>query len=106
MHRLFTGLLIVGFLIVGTGVALAAEDGKALYDSKCALCHGKDGVAKPPAKGSKNFNDPAFQAETSPDTIAKMIADGKNKMPAFKSKLSPEQITAIAAHVKTLGPAK
>ena len=106
MRRLLTGSLIVLVLLLGAGLAFAAEDGKALYESKCALCHGKDGVAKPAAKGSKNFNDPAFQSEMSADAIAKMTMDGKNKMPAFKSKLTPEQIQAIAAHVKTLAPAK
>jgi cytochrome c6 len=106
MRRLLTGSLIVALVVLGTGFVFAAEDGKALYESKCALCHGKDGVAKPAAKGSKNFNDPAFQSATSAEAVAKMIEDGKNKMPAFKSKLTPEQIQAVAAHVKTLGPAK
>ena len=106
MRRLLTGSLIVALVVLGCGIAFAAEDGKALFDSKCAMCHGKDGVAKPAAKGSKNFNDPAFQSATSAEAIAKMVEDGKGKMPAYKTKLSAEQIQAIAAHVKTLAPAK
>ena len=82
--------------------AVAAEDGKTLYEQKCALCHGKDGVAKPAGQGSMNFNDPAFQKSWSADAIAKITAEGKGKMPAYRSKLSGEQIHAIAAHVKTL----
>jgi cytochrome c6 len=87
-------------------LAIAASDGKTLYDTKCSQCHGKDGVAKPPGKGSRNFNDPAFQGASSIGSIAKITSEGKGKMPGYRSKLSPEQINAVAAHVKTLGPSK
>jgi mono/diheme cytochrome c family protein len=85
---------------------IAASEGKTLYDTKCAQCHGKDGIAKPPGNGSKNFNDPAFQSAWSAESIATITAEGKGKMPGYRSKLSSEQIKAVAAHVKTLGPAK
>ena len=45
-------------------VAVAGGDapsGRQVYDQKCSICHGKDGVAKPSPKGSRNFNDPALQ---------------------------------------------
>lgn len=87
-------------------LAIAASEGKTLYDTKCAQCHGKDGVAKPPGKGSRNFNDPAFQSASSVGSIAKITATGKGKMPGYQSKLSAAQIDAVAAHVKTLGPSK
>ena len=87
-------------------LAIAASDGKTLYDTKCSQCHGKDGIAKPPGKGSRNFNDLAFQSASSVDSIAKITTEGKGKMPGYRSKLSPEQINAVAAHVKTLGPSK
>ena len=60
--------------------------------------------AKPPAKNSRNFNDPAFQSAMSADAIAKVTAEGKGKMPAYRSTLKPAEIDAIAAHVKTLAP--
>ena len=87
-------------------LVIAASEGQTLYETKCAQCHGKDGVAKPPGKGSQNFNEPAFQNAWPEESIAKITADGKGKMPAYRSKLSPEQIKAVAAHVKALGPAK
>ncbi len=90
---------IVSILVL----ALAAADGKILYDTKCAQCHGKDGVAKPPGKGSRNFNDPAFQGSATEESIAKVTSEGKGKMPPYRAKLSDEQIRAVAAHVKTLG---
>ncbi len=97
-------VLIVAVVVV-LGPAVAA-DGKATFDSKCAMCHGKDGVAKPMAKGAGNFNDPKWQAANSAEAIAKMVTDGKGKMPAYKEKLKPEEIKAVAEYVKTLAPAK
>jgi len=94
-------LMILGLVLV-TGAAFAAEDGKALYEQKCASCHGKNGVAKPMAKGSASFNDPNWQKTATVESIAKVTMDGKNKMPAYKDKLNADQINAIAAHVKTL----
>ena len=90
----------LGFVVVSPA---AAADGPHLYDSKCAMCHGKDGVAKPAGKGSRNLNDAAFQAAMSVDAIGTITANGKGKMPAYRSKLTPEQIQAISAYVKTLG---
>ena len=87
-------------------LALAATEGKILYETKCAQCHGKDGVAKPPGKGSKNFNDPEFQGRWTEESIAQISAEGKGKMPGYRSRLSEEQLKAVAAHVKTLGPSK
>ena len=79
--------------------ALAAEDGKKLYDSKCAMCHGTDGVAKKMAAGSKNFNDPAWKKTATVEGIVKDTADGKGKMKGMADKLSPDQMTAIANYV-------
>jgi mono/diheme cytochrome c family protein len=94
-------------LLVSGGFAAAADappDGKALYAAKCAMCHGADGVAKAAGKGSRNFNDPAYQATV--EEIATITADGKNKMPKYAGKLTPEEIKAIAEHVKSLAPKK
>ena len=87
-------------------LALAATEGKVLYETKCAQCHGKEGIAKPPGKGSKNFSDPEFQTAWTEESIAQIAAEGKGKMPGYRSRLSAEQLRAVAAHVKTLGPSK
>ena len=81
----------------------AAEDSKPLFERKCAMCHGKDGVAKPMAKGSGNFNDPKWQGANPTETIEKVISGGKEKMKGYKDQLTPEQIRALAAYIKTLG---
>lgn len=106
MRRLTTLMLLALVPAAVASAAPAADDGKTLYETKCAICHGKNGVAKPAGKGSRNFDDAAFQASSSIDGIAKVTSEGKGKMPAYRSTLTPAQIQAIAAHVKTLGPAK
>jgi cytochrome c6 len=88
--------------VVSTPAAQAAADGKALYDAKCAMCHGKDGVAKPMAKGSANLNDAKWQEATKAEAIQTVITDGKGKMKGYKDKMSSEEITAVAGYVKTL----
>ena len=87
-------------------LAIVVGEGKSLYETKCAQCHGRDGVAKPPGKGSKNFNDPEFQSAWTVDAIAKITSEGRGKMPGYRSKLTPEQIQAVSAHIKTLGSSK
>lgn len=108
MNRIFFVGAVVLVVSASSACRVSAssppEDGKALYEQKCAICHGKDGVAKPAGKGSKNFNDPAFQASSTADAIGKIVTEGKGKMPAYRSKLSDGQIAAIAAHVKKLAP--
>jgi mono/diheme cytochrome c family protein len=82
--------------------AAQAADAKALYEAKCAMCHGKDGVAKPMAKGSANLNDAKWQADTTVEKIVEVTEVGKGKMPGYKGKMTPEEIKAVAEYVKTM----
>lgn len=103
-------LLALGLSLCAWPTAGAADapapDGQKLYETKCAACHGKDGVAKKMAEGSANLNDPAWQKTATQEAIAKVILEGKSekkvKMPPSKGKLTTEEINAIAAYVKTL----
>ena len=89
--------------MVAAAPAVAAPDGKALYEKKCALCHGKDGVAKKTAAGSKNFNDPEYKKTATAESILKATHEGVGKMKPVK--LSEEDAKAIADYVLAL-PAK
>lgn len=101
-----TCLLLAFALALPAGfVAQADEAGKSLFQKKCSICHGRDGVPKKAAKDAHAFTDPAWQAMTPRETIEKTVTEGKGKkMPAFKGKLTPEEIALVAAHVKTLAP--
>ena len=85
------------------GVMSFAEDGAAIYKSKCAMCHGpagtpSAGMAK--AMGIKPVSDPAIKALTV-DQIASTAKNGKGKMHPVAG-LSDEQLKAVAAYFKTL----
>lgn len=85
------------------GAEASAADGKTLYVSNCAGCHG------PEAKGGMG---PALAAvkDWSPDEFKTALRDGKTPtrtlgamMPKFAdAQLNDEQINAIGNYIKTL----
>jgi cytochrome c6 len=77
-------------------------DAQALYGQKCAMCHGKDGVAKKTGEGSGNFNDPAWQKANSLEKIIEVTTAGRKKMPKFDGKLTADQIKQISSYIKTM----
>lgn len=88
-------------------------DGKALYNAKCAQCHGRDGTARPmyAKKGTPDLNDPDWQKARSDEEIRKSISEGSEGtlMKAFKEYWDPAQIDAVVKYVRTLksaAPAK
>ena len=109
MNRLVLALPLIALIGVGallpTLTDAEGEEKNAameLYNRKCAMCHGKDGVAKKMAEGSANLNDPEWQKTTSVEAVATVTAEGKGKMPKYQDKLSEEEIKAISAYILTL----
>lgn len=82
---------------------LLAEDGPALYKSKCAGCHAADGTGSAIGKklGAKPLGSSDIQKLTDAD-IEKSITTGKGKMPAFKT-LTPEQVKALVTEIRAFG---
>jgi len=96
---------VVFFLVLFASYLSAAaqgNDGEVTYKARCAVCHGEDGVPKSFAKGSPAFNDETWKKEKSLEAIDKVVAEGRNRMPAFRNKLTPEEIKAVSAYLKTL----
>jgi mono/diheme cytochrome c family protein len=83
-------VIAAAVLLATAGVASAAEDGAALYKSKCAACHGASG------EGAKMA--PAPIAGMAAADTKKVITDGKGKMKPVKG-VTEEQADAIAKHV-------
>lgn len=80
-----------------------AEDGAAIYKSKCAACHGpagtpSAGMAK--MMGIKPVSDPAMKG-LSEAQIEATIKGGKGKMKPVAG-LTDAQVKAVAAYFKTL----
>ena len=100
-------IAIVGigfFAAVGSAYGGAAE-GKALFATKCAACHGangegKDAIAKMLKVEMKPLASKEVQAKPDAD-LKKAIATGQGKMKAIAGLTDP-QVADIIAHVRTL----
>jgi len=96
-------ILLAAVMVMLVGASLA-DDSAALYKSKCAMCHAANGAGDTPvgkAMGIKDLKSPDIQAK-SDATLAGLISNGINKMPAFKSSLSQAQIDGLAKFIHTL----
>ncbi|HSS02401.1 MAG TPA: c-type cytochrome [Kofleriaceae bacterium] len=79
-------------------------DGRAIFQTMCATCHGPDG--RPPAAmvarlGVRDLTAPELRARVTPALVAEQVRTGsKNKlMPSFAGAISDAQIAAVAAFV-------
>jgi len=93
-------LLVASFALP----VLAQGDGPDTFNSKCAPCHGADGLAATPAgKALKaaSFKTPAIVKASDAELIG-FVKSGKGKMPAWAGKLSDAQIKAVVAYIRTL----
>src|SRR5262249_23668708 len=87
----------------------AKADGAAIYGSKCAICHNKDGAGLPnwKSKGQPDFTKAEWQKSHTDEQIMTSIRDGKGKfMPPFKDKLSEADLTALVQRIRAFGKGK
>lgn len=77
-----------------------ATEGKAVYASKCASCHGPDGKGKDAIAKMMKVEMKALGPQSEAE-IKDAIAKGKGKMHAVAG-LSEKQVANVAAYVKTL----
>jgi mono/diheme cytochrome c family protein len=84
-----------------SGAAFAADSraGGALFQEKCSVCHGADGVAKLP--GAPSFAK-GERLEKADDALKRTVLSGLNAMPPFRGTLSDAQIGDLLAFVRTL----
>jgi mono/diheme cytochrome c family protein len=98
-------LCSLGLLAAALAVpALAQNNGEQVYKTKCAMCHGQDGLATTPVAkmmSVPSFKSPAVAKMTEAQMVA-AINNGKGKMPAYKGKLTDAQIEQAAAYIRHL----
>jgi mono/diheme cytochrome c family protein len=92
---------LAAVLLIGSTASWAANDGAALYKSKCAGCHGANGEGKPAMKA------PGVKGTTlSSDELVAHITKGEATSKAPHNKgiagLTDDQAKAIAEYIKTL----
>jgi cytochrome c6 len=95
------GLAIASLAPPGT---LYAQDAAGIYNKKCAVCHGKDGLGKT-AKGKKlHVKSAAENMSHSEAEQIKIVEDGKgDDMDGYKKDYSAEQIKALVDYYRSLG---
>jgi cytochrome c553 len=76
-----------------------AEDGAALYKSKCAACHGADATGKPAAKIPSLVSDD--EKKKSEADVAKGVTETA-KHPGGVKSLSADDVKAIVTYIKSL----
>lgn len=121
--KFLKSLIITSVLVLvplGLGSALAGRieaqpsvareatgaNGTAVYQAKCAVCHGKDGrgTAIWKAKGQPDMTVAEWQKSRTDSQIGEIIRSGKGKfMPAWKGKLSEEDVKALVERVRAFG---
>lgn len=85
-------------------------EARRLYDSSCAVCHGRDGRGGVPAAEGlpppQNFRDAAFQASRTDDELKRAIREGKGRMPPFAPLFDDGQLTLLVAYIRGFNPKK
>jgi mono/diheme cytochrome c family protein len=89
-------------------VVSAGVDGKAVYNSKCASCHGKDGKGNSSMSKVLKVDSAALDltdtatTDKSKEELIKITHKGVEKMPAYEGKLSGDEISASVAYSLSL----
>ncbi|MFY9911235.1 MAG: cytochrome c [Candidatus Sulfotelmatobacter sp.] len=76
-----------------------AQDGAAIYKTKCAMCHGADAAGKPAAKIPSLLSDEA--KKQSDADLTKAITDTA-KHPAGVKSLPADDVKGIVAYIRSL----
>jgi mono/diheme cytochrome c family protein len=87
--------------LLSAAFALAADDGAALFKSRCAGCHGAQGEGKP-AMNAPSLKTTKMDATQITEHLTKGESGSKPPHNKGISGLKPDQAKAIAEYVKTL----
>jgi predicted CXXCH cytochrome family protein len=103
MKNMIRSQFVLAAVITVASAMCFAQDGAALYKSKCQACHGAAGTPSPgmvKMMGIKPTSDASIQA-LSADQVAATVKNGKGKMKPIAG-LSDAEVKAVAAFFKTL----
>jgi cytochrome c6 len=100
--QVFVTVAAIAVIFILSLSADAQNEGKALYKSKCAACHGADGAGSATGKkmGAHDFTTADVQGMSDAE-LSTIITNGKNKMPKYGASLKPEDIKGLVAYIRT-----
>jgi mono/diheme cytochrome c family protein len=106
---------VVLTLVLGGARAFAAEtvDGRAVFEIRCAPCHGSSGGGDGPAAAAlepkpRNFRDPGFWRGRTRTSLRLTVEQGRpgTMMSPFKGVLSDAEIDGVVRYVESFRPAQ
>jgi mono/diheme cytochrome c family protein len=103
-ERVKIPLLAAVLLVSGCSIPGSAQDGAALYRSKCLACHGTDGAGRAALQGTDLLAD-AVRSASDADLTETIAGGGKKKLAshAYQTKgVKPEEIQALVKYVRAL----
>jgi mono/diheme cytochrome c family protein len=94
-------LSLCAVILIALATSWAADDGAALYKTKCAGCHGADGAGKPAMKAPA-LKGTSLEASQIAEHLTKGESTSKPPHNKGMAGLTDAQAKAIAEFVKTL----
>ncbi len=74
-------------------------DGGALYQQRCAGCHGGDGSG---GIGPRLAGGRVIDKYPQPEDQAAVVSGGRGGMPSFAARLTPDEIAAVVDYTRTV----
>ena len=111
--RPVAGLALALALAAAPALGADADDGKAIYEIRCAPCHASSGTGDGPAAAAlepkpRNFRDPGFWRGRSRASLKLTVEQGRpgTMMSPFKGVLSDAEIDDVVRYVESFRPAQ
>jgi quinol---cytochrome-c reductase cytochrome c subunit len=92
----FAALFLLSVCATAQQAAPANPEGKAVFEQRCAKCHGEHGEG---VSGALSAAGPNLQAEHDWGTVISRVWVGKGMMPAFGEILTIQEIKAVTGYV-------
>ncbi len=110
--RRVAGLVLALALAAAPAFAADGDDGKAVYEIRCAPCHGSSGAGDGPAAAAiepkpRNFRDPSFWRGRTRTALRLTVEQGRpgTMMSPFKGVISDAEIDGVVRYVESFRPA-
>lgn len=107
--KFYALILMISLMFSFSGQAFADGDaaaGKAVFDTKCKMCHGADGKGNAAIAKKMNLTLPDITAKEtqtkSDDVLKKRVVEGGKQMKPVKG-LTDQQVTDVIAYVRSMG---
>jgi mono/diheme cytochrome c family protein len=91
--------IAVGLFVLIPSLSWAADDGVAIYKTKCAACHGADAAGKPTAKIPSLIGDDVKKVS---DADLSKVITSTAKHPAGVKGLSEDEVKAVVTYIRSL----